>query len=571
MQRPQQKKKRLGQILLAEGLLTELQLERALSVQKESGVRLGKVLRELGYVDEEKFIAVLGKQMGITHVDLSRMAVDPKVVHLIPELTARRHQVLPIFKRDNTLTLAMVDPLNVFAIDDIQQISGLEIIPAVGTEHEILKAIERYFSGTGAMQEAIRDADRDTIEHIDDFPSAQDTQDEDSPAIKFVNTLIGQAVSEGASDIHLEPDHDTIQVRYRVDGLLHDVTTAPKSLQAGVISRVKILGSMDIAERRVPQDGRFEMNVGDKEVDIRVSTLPTVFGEKVVMRLLDKASILIGLEKLGFKKKTLDEFSRFFRRPHGFILVTGATGSGKTTTLYSVLQTINTPEKNIVTIEDPVEYQLKRITQVQVNPKVGVTFSTGLRSILRQDPDVVMIGEIRDRETVTLAIQAALTGHLVLSTLHTNDAPGALARLIDMGAEPFLIASSLVAVVSQKLVRKLCKACAVPYNPPEDLVMRLGIRDLMENQDETIRISKGTGCAECRGTGYSGRIGLYEFLPINEAIRELIVSRASSVEIGKAASQTHYRTLRSEGILKAIQGLTSLEEVLRVTQEIEAS
>ncbi len=558
-------------MLIAEGLLTELQLERALREQRESGIRLGKVLRELGYLDEEKFIMVLGKQMGIPHFDLSRMGIDPKIVQLIPELVARRHQVLPIFKRDNNLTLAMVDPLNVFAIDDIHRISGLDIVPAVGTEREILKGIERYYSGTGAMQDAIRDADKNSMTDVDHFPPDQEEEEDDSPAIKFVNTLIAQAVNQGTSDVHLEPDHETIQVRYRVDGLLHDVMTAPKSLQAGVISRIKILADMDIAERRVPQDGRFEMKVGDKDIDIRVSSLPTIFGEKIVMRLLNKASILIGLEKLGFKKETLAEFDRFFRRPHGLILVTGATGSGKTTTLYSVLQTINTPEKNIVTVEDPVEYQLKRITQVQVNAKVGITFATGLRSILRQDPDVVMIGEIRDGETVNLAIQAALTGHLVLSTLHTNDAPGAVARLIDMGAEPFLIASSLTAVVSQKLARKLCKNCSEPFDPPEEIIDRLGLRDILAAQKEAHHISKGSGCAECRGTGYSGRIGLYEFLPINEAIRDLIVKRASSAEIRKAAAHTQYRTLRSEGILKAIQGLTTLEEVLRVTQEIEES
>ncbi len=569
---PQQKKKRLGEMLLAAGLLTELQLERALREQKKSGIRLGKVLRELGYVDEEGIIAVLGKQMGIPHIALSRIVIDPAVVNIVPELVARRHQVLPLFKKEQTLTLAMVDPLNVFAIDDIQQITDLEIVPVVGTEREILKAIERYYSGTGAMQEAIRDADKYAMLDIEDFIPQQEEEDDDSPAIKFVNTLIGQAVNEGASDIHLEPDREIIQIRYRVDGLLHDVMCAPKSLQAGVISRIKILGNLDIAEKRVPQDGRFEIKVGEKDIDIRISTLPTVFGEKIVMRLLDKRSVLIGLEELGFKKETLHHFDRYFRRPHGLILVTGATGSGKTTTLYSILQTINTPEKNIVTIEDPVEYQLKRITQVQVNSKVGVTFASGLRSILRQDPDVVMVGEIRDGDTVTLTIQAALTGHLVLSTLHTNDAPGAVARLIDMGAEPFLIASSLTAIVSQKLVRKCCTGCAAPDSPPEELLSRLGIHDLLATQGKTADFLKGTGCAECRGTGYSGRLGLYEFLPVNDSIRALIVRQASSAEIGKAALQIpYYSSLRSEGVLKAIQGLTTLEEVLRVTQDLEES
>ncbi len=567
MPQPQQKKKRLGQMLLAEGLVTELQLERALREQKGSGNRLGKVLRDLGYVNEEGIIKVLGKQMNIPHIALNNIVVDPAVVHLIPEMVARRHQVIPLYKKGSNLTLAMVDPLNVFAIDDIQQITGLQISPAVGTEREILKAIERFYSGTGNMEQAIRDADLKSMVEGEALSPKEAEQAEESPVINFVNSLIGQAVKEGASDVHFEPDREGIQIRYRVDGLLHDVMIAPKSLQAGVISRIKILSQLDISEKRVPQDGRFEIKVGEKDIDIRISTLPTAFGEKIVMRLLDKGSVLIGLEGLGFNSETLKEFDRYFRRPFGLILVTGATGSGKTTTLYSVLQMINTPEKNIVTIEDPVEYQLKRITQVQVNEKVGVSFATGLRSILRQDPDVVMVGEIRDGETANLAIQAALTGHLVLSTLHTNDAPGAVARLIDMGAEPFLIASSLTAVVSQKLVRKICKACAAPDNPPQDLIERLELAPLLAKKKGTLM--KGTGCAECRGNGYAGRIGLYEFLPVNDAIRALVVSRASSSEIQKAALKSSYRPLRTQGIFKALEGHTSLEEVLRVTQDIE--
>lgn len=565
---PQQKKKMLGEMLIAEGLITQMQLDKALREQEFNGGRLGRVLGNLGYVTEEGIIKVLGKQMGISHVELGRIVIDPDVVHLVPELVARRHQVLPLFKKGTSLTLAMVDPLNVFAIDDIHQITGLEINPAVGTEREIIKAIERFYSGTGTMQDAIREADLKGMMEVEESIPEQADLAEDSPVVKFVNTLLGQAVKEGASDVHLEPDGEIIRIRYRVDGLLHDVMTAPKSLQAGVISRIKILASLDIAEKRVPQDGRFEMKVGEKDIDIRLSTLPTIFGEKIVMRLLDKMSVLIGLKELGFEAEILQDFDRYFRRPYGLILVTGSTGSGKTTTLYAVLQTINTPEKNIVTIEDPVEYQLKRITQVQVNMKVGVTFANGLRSILRQDPDVVMVGEIRDRDTATIAIQAALTGHLVMSTLHTNDAPGAIARLIDMGAEPFLIASSLTAVVAEKLVRRLCKGCVSPYTPPADLLERLGMRDLLESRQQ-LSFSKGTGCAECRGTGYTGRVGLFELLPVDDAIRSLIVSRASSAEIRKAALQAKYRPLRTDGILKALQGLTTLEEVLRVTQEID--
>ncbi|MGH7273200.1 MAG: GspE/PulE family protein, partial [Nitrospiria bacterium] len=386
---------------------------------------------------------------------------------------------------------------------------------------------------------------------------------DDAPIIKLVNLIIAQAVREGASDIHLEPEEVVLRVRYRVDGLLHEVMSPPRDLHAGVCSRIKIMANLDIAERRVPQDGRIQMKVGERQIDMRLSTLPTVFGEKIMMRLLDKRSVLIGLEELGFDPDSLAKYQQMIRRPYGLILVTGPTGSGKTTTIYAALSSINSSEKNIVTIEDPVEYQLKGINQVHVNAKVGVTFATGLRSILRQDPNVIMIGEIRDRETATIAVQAALTGHLVLSTLHTNDAPGAIARLIDIGVEPFLISSSLMGVVAQRLVRKVCAHCRKTYTPDHEVFKDLGVRGLK------LTFMRGEGCQECRGIGFSGRLALFELLSMNDSIRQLTVSRASAAQIRSQAQATGFKRLREDGLQKAIQGLTTLEEVFRVAQDIE--
>lgn len=561
---PQQKRKMLGEMLIAEGLLSKEQLERALAEQKQHGGRIGSILKGLGFVTEEDIIKVLGKQLHIQHIALSNVIIDPDLVKVIPETLARRYQAMPISRKDKTLTIAMVDPLNVFALDDMRRLTGLEILPVVSTEGDLLRAIDRFYSTKPTMEEAIKDMDMEGYglvkeEQVIDLEKIAD----DTPVIKLVNTMIMQAVRDGASDIHIEPDQDILRIRYRVDGILHEVMSTPKHLQAGVTSRIKIMGDLDISEKRVPQDGRIQMRIGEKDIDIRLSTLPTIFGEKIVMRLLDKSSIRLGLEELGFSSDTLKKFKGMIRRPYGLILVTGPTGSGKTTTLYSALNSINSIDKNIITIEDPVEYQLKMVNQVQVNPKAGVTFATGLRSILRQDPDIIMVGEIRDRETATIAIQAALTGHLVLSTLHTNDAAGAIARLVDMGAEPFLVASSLISVAAQRLVRKICTRCKKAYQPPEDLLKSLGVKV------DRISFMKGDGCQECRSTGYSGRIGVYELLSIDEGIRNLIISRASSNAIRTHAISNGFATLRDEGIKKVLEGQTTAEEVLRVTQEIE--
>lgn len=602
-------------MLIEEGLLTRAQLDNALSEQRKHSGRLGSILKNLGYVTDQDIIKVLGKQMGIQHQSLSSVVIDQDSVKLIPETLARRHQTIPLFKKNNVLTVAMVDPLNVFAIDDLKQTTGLEIEPVVSTEADVLKAIDRFYSVTSSVEEVLKgmedyrvgperrtgferrgEGDRRFGEGSEEGPYWIDPQGqsvpsarrpsttatpaagmtagdeviqelqrvaEDAPIIKLVNIIIAQAVREGASDIHVEPEEEMLRVRYRVDGVMHEVMSPPRNLHAGVTSRIKIMADLDIAERRIPQDGRLRMRVGEKIIDIRLSTLPTVFGEKIVMRLLDKQSVLFGLEELGLDPDHLAKFKVMIQKPYGLILVTGPTGSGKTTTLYAALNTINSVEKNIVTIEDPVEYQLKGITQVHVNLKVGVTFAAGLRSILRQDPDIIMIGEIRDRETATIAVQAALTGHLVLSTLHTNDAPGAIARLIDIGVEPFLIASSLSGVVAQRLVRKICTHCKKSYTPDPGLLKDLGL------QGKKLSFLRGEGCQECRGSGYSGRVAIFELLAMDESIRQLTVSRASASQIRTKAREAGFKQLRHDGLVKAVSGQTTLEEVFRVTQEIE--
>lgn len=594
-----QQRKRLGEMLIAEGLLSEEQLERALAEQRAHGGRIGMTLKDLGFVTEDDIIKVLGRQMGIEYVDLSSMIIDPEVIRMVPEILARRHSVVPLFKKENRLTLAMSDPLNVFAIDDVKRVSGCDVEPVMSKEADTMKAIDRYYGMTGKMEEVVRsfeeqrtgpdrrqgsgerrrggrrathtqyliDPQGAEVEEEEEGLSLESTA-EDAPVVRLVNTVIAQAVREGASDIHIEPDADVLRVRYRVDGILREVAAPPQHLQQGVISRIKIMANLDISEKRVPQDGRIRMKVGEKDVDLRLSTLPTIHGEKAVMRLLDKSSVMLGLEDLGFSPETLKRLTKIIHRPYGLILVTGPTGSGKTTTLYSALTELNSVERNIVTIEDPVEYQIKRITQVPVNTKAGVTFASGLRSIVRQDPDILMVGEIRDRETAVIAIQAALTGHFVLSTLHTNDAAGAITRLVDIGVEPFLIASSLVGIVAQRLIRKVCAHCKETYPAPPHLVTELNLGDFAEGEKE-IRLARGTGCAECRGIGYSGRVGIYELLIADDPIRNLIITRAPSSEIRKKASAQKFRSLQTEGLRKAIQGITTIEEVLRVTQEFD--
>ncbi len=588
---PQQKRKMIGELLIAEGLITQEQLDQALAEQKKHGGRLGNILKNLGFVTEGDIIKVLGKQIGIQYVVLSNVVIDPEVIKIVPENLVRRHQLIPLYAKDNRLTVAMADPLNVFAIDDIRHATGYEIEAVVSTEKEILRGIDRFYNTTSSMEEVVKTfeerrkktdrrsgVDRRKREGAEVFYGTVESKSgsaadsavnlealaEETPVIKLVNMVITQAVREGASDIHMEPEDNTLRIRYRVDGLLRDIMSPPKDLQAGIVSRIKIMADLDIAERRIPQDGHFQTNIGDKNIDVRISTLPTIHGEKIVMRLLDKTNVLLSLEDLGLSPASLGRFKKMITRPYGLLLVTGPTGSGKTTTLYAALNTVNSAEKNIVTIEDPVEYRLKGINQVQINTKVGMSFANGLRSILRQDPDIVMVGEIRDKETATIAIQAALTGHMVFSTLHTNDAPSAIARLIDMGVEPFLIASSITGILAQRLVRKVCEKCKNSYIPTSQLLNELNLKG-----KDGITFIRGEGCQDCRGSGYSGRIGVYELLSLDDTIRELTIGRAHSSVIRATAIKNGFIGLREDGLAKAIAGLTTVEEVLRVTQEVE--
>lgn len=553
------KKKFLGEMLIEAGAITAEQRDKAMQEQKRLGKRLGETLIGLGFITEDVMAKALSSQMGLPFKELRFVSITPGVVDLVPETLARKHRVFPIEIHEGKLTIAMADPLDVFAIDEIKRVTKMPVDTVVTTESELLKVIDKYYKGE--VEEAIKAADVSSPEK-EKIITATEAILEDTPIVKLINTVITQAVKDRASDVHIEPYPDSLRVRFRIDGKLHDVMKPPKHLHAGMISRVKILSGMDIAEKRVPQDGRFPINVEGRQFDIRSSTLPTLHGEKIVMRLLEKTSGLpqLNLSQLGFSGPLLRSYETLTSKPYGFILSTGPTGSGKTTTMYSSLRTINAAEKNIITVEDPIEYDLPDISQVQVNPKAGLTFASGLRSILRQDPDVIMIGEIRDVETASIATHAALTGHLVLSTLHTNEAVGAIARLIDMGVEPFLITSSLIGVLGQRLIVKICPYCKESYTAEVDILRNIGIKG-------KILLHKGKGCGECRFTGYLGREGLFELLQITEGIKKLIVEKATASEIKAQAIKEGFKTMREEGLLKAVEGITTIEEVLRVTQE----
>ncbi len=547
--------------MVSASLATAKHDDRALLEQKKVGKRLGEVLIGLGYIADVQMARILGQQLGIPFVDLKNVRIEPEVVKTVPEALARRHRILPTVVKGGTLTIAMADPLDVFAVDEIRRVSRMPIETVAVTEKDLVKAYDKLYRVTGAMEDVIRDIGTIT-QAEDERVTALEAMAEETPVVKLVNLVITQAVRDRASDIHIEADADTLRVRYRVDGILHEVMTPPKHMLAGLISRVKILSHMDIAEKRIPQDGRFPVEVEGRQLDVRSSTMPTLHGEKVVLRLLEKTEGLPPLTALGFLDDTLAVFTKMIRRPYGFILATGPTGSGKTTTLYSALRSISTIEKNIITIEDPIEYNLRLINQVQVNPKAGLTFANGLRSILRQDPDIIMVGEIRDLDTAAIATHAALTGHLVLSTLHTNEAVGAVARLIDMGVEPFLIASSLVGVIGQKLIRKVCPHCRETYADSPLPLAEAGVKVPVE-------LVRGRGCAECKFTGYLGREGLFELLPITEGIKRLIIRKATASELRQAAVQEGFRTMRDEGIEKVLSGITTLDEVIRVAEETD--
>jgi type IV pilus assembly protein PilB len=553
--------KQLADILLEAGLVNGAQLSAAFDEHQQVGRSLGRVLVENQVITEAQLVAALAFQIGLPFVDLAERAVDGAAVVLIPASVCRRHLVLPIGFEGGRLLLAMADPANVFALDDVRSLTGLEPRPVVVTRDDLQAAIARHCRDDAEMADLRSAMDADSIVEDDDL--AQITQVvEDAPIVKYVNLLITQAIGDGASDIHIEPGEHDMRVRYRIDGVLHDVMRSPRSIQQGVISRLKIMADINIAEKRKPQDGRLSVEARTGKVDLRMATLPTVWGEKIVMRILDNSTARLDLADLGFSEDNHARFATSYQKPYGMILVTGPTGSGKSTTLYATLNIVSRPEINVITVEDPVEYRLPGINQVQVNVKAGLTFAAALRSILRSDPDVVLIGEIRDHETAQIAVEAALTGHLVLSTLHTNDAPSAVTRLTEMGIEPFLVGSALDAVLAQRLARRLCARCKESYTPhPADLVTA---RFPWQPGEELPVLFRPVGCSSCAKTGYKGRLALHEVMSVSEEIERMAVAHSSSTEIARVAREQGMTGLRDDGMNKVRQGATSLEEIMRV-------
>ena len=554
------KTKQLGQILIEQGLISEQQLQEALETQERVPKSLGRILIDLNLIREIDLVRALAQQIGLEFVDLADFPVDPSSTALIPETVARRYRALPIAERDGTLLVAMSDPANVYALDDIRTITGREVQPVVATAGDVMAAIRKY-NNLGDQVEQLATEASGLAEEAD-LDNMPESAVEDAPIVKLVTMLLTRAVSERASDVHIEPTERDVRVRFRVDGVLHEVIRSPKNIQGGLISRLKVMADMDIADRRVPQDGRVSLRVSGSSVDLRIVTLPTVYGEKVVIRILNKESVLLRLGELGFSDDAFKRFEESFRKPYGAILVTGPTGSGKSTTLYATLNIVNSPDRNIITVEDPVEYRLPGINQVQVNVKTGMTFAAALRSILRADPDIILIGEIRDHETALIAVESALTGHLVLSTMHTNDAPSALTRLNEMGVEAFLVASALDCVVAQRLARQLCERCKEPYRPAEPELAAAGFPE--HTWPEITELYRPVGCTSCAKTGFLGRLGLYEVMPITEEIERLTVESAASDRIRGVALEQGMTPLRLDGLNKARAGLTSIEEILRV-------
>jgi len=559
--------KRIGDILIEQGLITSQQLKEALEMQKNGNEkRLGEIFVEIGAISRDELYEVLQYVYEAEYVELSNYVIDPEVISLISEKAALRFTLIPISKNDDELTIAMANPLDVYAIDFVRDHTKIKKIKSLlASKDDVLNAITNYYE-LGEYDDIIEKLGTEIV-----FKEVEEEEDSkkleaisrEAPIIQLVNMLIVQGVKDRASDIHIEPNEKGLLIRFRIDGMLHDVRTLPNTIKSAVISRIKILAKMDIAERRLPQDGRFQVKFGTREVDLRVSTIPTVFGEKVVLRLLDKSKGLIRLEQLGFIPEQLEEFKSIISKSYGIILLTGPTGSGKTTTLYAALNEVNSKDKNIITVEDPVEYKLNRINQIQIKPKINLTFANALRSILRQDPDIIMVGEIRDAETAQIAVQAALTGHLVFSTLHTNDAASALTRLIDMDVETFLISSSVIGVIAQRLVRVICEKCKEEYIPGEGVLRELNIKGNSKG-DGKVKLYRGTGCSFCKNTGYYGRTSIYELIILDEEIRSLIISKASSNIIKDAAIKKGMKTLKDSGLEKALQGITTIEEVLRV-------
>ena len=567
---------KIGALLTQAGIVDDNQLKEAITLQKKEGGRVGSNLVKLGYLTEDKLTETLSKHFGVPSVNLDRVEVDETIIKIIPADVARKYTIVPISKAGAKLTIAMLDPTNVFAMDDIKFMTGYNVEPVVSAESQLRAAIERYYGSTHAIElkkvmedltEEEDDGDLEVLEEEEDLDLATlEQESEEAPVVRLVNIILTDAIKRGASDIHIEPYEKDLRVRYRIDGLLYEMMHPPLRLREAITSRVKILAKLDIAEKRLPQDGRIKIKtrIGGKrkDLDYRVSILPTIFGEKIVMRLLDKDNLMLDLTKLGFEPESLRDFETAVLRPYGMVLVTGPTGSGKTNTLYSALQRINTPEVNIMTAEDPVEFNLTGINQVQMKERIGLNFATTLRSFLRQDPNIVLVGEIRDFETAEVAIKAAMTGHLVLSTLHTNDAPSTISRLMNMGVEPFLVATSVHLVAAQRLVRRICSYCKEPIDTQQATLTAAGFT---EAEARGVRLFRGKGCERCNNTGHKGRVGLYEIMVVEDEMKEMILAGASSFELRQRAVQKGMITLRRSGLEKIRQGLTTIEEVVRET------
>jgi type IV pilus assembly protein PilB len=602
---------KLGEILVRENLITSQQLREALEYQRTNGGRLGSNLIKLGIISDDVITAVLSRQYGVPSINLELFQIEEETVKLIPHEVALKYTVLPISKVGATLTLAMADPTNVFAMDDIKFMTGLNVEPVIASEASLQTSITRYYSSSKAIEvvangqddfakisaklskngngaktaEKLSDSDLnvsldkfkfDTASVGEEFEVVEENEEidlaelaqasEDAPVVRLVNVLLVDSLRRGASDIHVEPYEKDFRIRFRIDGILYDVMHPPMKMRDALISRLKIMSKLDISEKRLPQDGRIKIKVKidnrSRELDFRVSTLPTLFGEKVVLRLLDKDKLMLDMTKLGFESKSLELFQRNIAKPYGMVLVTGPTGSGKTNTLYSALQSLNTPETNIMTAEDPVEFNLEGINQVQMKEQIGLNFAAALRSFLRQDPNIVLVGEIRDFETAEIAIKAALTGHLVLSTLHTNDAPSTISRMVNMGIEPFLVATSVNIIQAQRLIRRICKDCKEEIHVPIEGLVEIGFS---EEEAGEVKCYKGAGCKTCNGTGYKGRVGLYEVMEVTDELRELIIIGASAIELRKKAIELGMITLRESGLYKLREGITTIEEVVKET------
>ena len=566
---------KLGELLVRSGKINQTQLNEALTLQKDQGGRVGTNLVKLGYLTEKQLVESLSQHFKVPSVELQGMEIDEAVIKIIPADIARKYTILPVTKAGATVTVAMIDPTNVFAMDDIKFMTGYRVDPVVASETAIRAAIDRYYGSTHAIElkKVMEDlseesgSDLEVLEEEEDLDLATlEEESEQAPVVKLVNLILTDAIKRSASDIHIEPYEKEYRVRYRIDGILYEMMHPPLKLKEAITSRCKIMAKLDIAEKRLPQDGRIKIKTKisgrTKDLDYRVSVLPTLFGEKIVMRLLDKDKLMLDMAKLGFEPESLRKFEQAILKPYGMVLVTGPTGSGKTNTLYSALQRINTPEVNIITAEDPVEFNLSGINQVQMREQIGLNFAASLRSFLRQDPNIILVGEVRDFETAEVAIKAAMTGHLVLSTLHTNDAPSSISRLMNMGIEPFLVATSVHLIAAQRLVRKICSFCKEPLELPPAALTQIGFS---EHEARTLKLFRGRGCDRCSNTGYKGRVGLYEVLEIDDEMREMILSGASSFELRHKAVQNGMMTLRGSGLQKIRDGVTTIDEVLRET------